>query len=156
MTTPAIKPPKRPYGWSEDDYEMLTELFKAGLTNDEIATAMGRTVSTIAAGLRKMGLNRGLDTCPVCGKDLQQQASGRRRRYCSSACGQAFRGSPQKYKELPPIERLPVCTVCGNQLTMEQARRRTVRGLSLEYCSGTCKQQIKLERDQSVEYIEPL
>lgn len=134
----------RPWGWTPDDYEMLTTLFQEGLGNDDIARAMDRTASTVSAALRRCELDRGATHCLSCGGPLAQPASGRRRVYCDNKCGQAYR-SKADHEERVETERealaaKPVCTECGLELTPEQIRRRITKGLSLSWCSGLCRQ----------------
>ena len=135
---------RRPWGWTDADYEMLEICFRAGLGNDEIAQAMERTVSTITAALKRRGLNRGANNCLACGKVLVHPKSGRRRRYCDATCGRSYRavGDAVAADPVAPVrDQRPCCRVCRSELTEEQVRRRLAKGLTLDFCSGTCRQQ---------------
>lgn len=133
---------RRPWGWTDADYEMLDILFGEGLGNDEIAQAMDRTVSTVIQTLKRRGLHRGANNCLACGKVLDHPKTGRRRVYCGTQCSHAYRNNPSRavVDAQPPRNAPPICQTCQSELTPDQIRRRLAKGLTLDYCCGTCRQ----------------
>lgn len=84
--------------------------------------------------------------CSVCGKNIEQQQRGRRRKYCSRKCSNAYHNHKSAMKPKLPTG-LTKCVECGKEFEREDNSKR-------ECCSRLCE-QARGRRDE-VEEIRQL
>lgn len=136
--------------WNKENIEEFIRLNASGLTNKEIAKAMGRTAKAIIIQGQKLGLipNKKqchvIVTCECCGKNFDSLIN-ENRKYCGQSC--AAKINDKKY---PKRKRVKIknnkkifkpteskedskCIFCGKILTNQ---RRT-------FCSNTCFRSFK-------------
>jgi endogenous inhibitor of DNA gyrase (YacG/DUF329 family) len=102
-----------------------------GATYATIAAELGVPESTVKSHCRRQGITTAFETCPECGKRLEQLPKRKPKRFCNDKCRMAWWAKNPEARNRHAVYNF-VCPQCGEPFTAYGNAKR-------KYCSVVCR-----------------